>query len=127
MQPPTKDQADINIENVLLDASESDENKDHARQEFKEEADINHMLNRFGITPERGAPTYGVWDDSINLQSAMDSVREAREGYRTLPEELRQKFPSMEAMLAAIDNGSLVLDSKEAPSEPPAPAPEAPK
>lgn len=119
MYPPTKDQTDIDIENVLLDASDSAENKDTARQEFKQEADINYMLSRFGITPPRGTPTYGQTDDTLDLQTAIQAVREAQAGYRTLPKELRDKFPSMEAMLAAIDNGSLVLKAEEpAPAEP---------
>lgn len=113
MHPPTKDQADIGIEDQTLDASNRPGNTDTARQEFRDEADINYMLSRFGITQPRGAPTYGEWDDSIDLQSAIESVREARAGYRTLPEELRRKFPSMEDFLRAIDNGSLVLKTEE--------------
>lgn len=115
-----KDQTDIGAEDVQLDASDRDDNKDTARQEFKDEADINYMLSRFGITQPRGTPTFGEWDDSIDLQSAIESVREARRGYRTLPEELRNKFGTMEEMLTAIDNGSLVIKDEPAPSEPPA-------
>lgn len=119
MQPPTKDQADLGQDNVILDASHSDDNKDTARQEFKNEADINYMLNRFGITPERGAPTYGEWDDSIDLQSALQAVAEARTGYATLPEELRNKFKSMEALLTALQEGSLVIQDGDIPAPKP--------
>lgn len=115
MQPPTKDQSDIGLEDQILDASDSPTNKDTARQEFRDEADINYMLSRFGITQPRGAPTYGEWDYSIDLQSALESVREARAGYRTLPEDLRRKFPSMEDMLRAVENGSLVIKDEPAP------------
>lgn len=124
MQPPRKDQTDIGRDNPSVDASDSDDNKDTARQEFAQEADVNYMLSRFGITPPRGAPTYGEWDDTIDLQIALESVREAREGYKTLPKELRDKFGSMEEFLRAIDNGSLVLKAEEEPKQPPpAPAP----
>lgn len=132
MQPPTRDQSDIGLVNVTVDASDGAtielpngellENTDRARQEFKDEADINYMLSRFGITAPRGAPTYGEWDDTIDLMTAITAVQEAREGYRKLPSELRDKFPSMEAFLAAVDNGSLVLKSED----PPAPAPAQP-
>lgn len=115
MRPPTKDQADIGLEDSTLDASDSPTNPDRARQEFKMEADINYMLSRFGVTQPRGTPTFGTWDDTIDLQQALASVREARDGYMNLPEILRNKFPSMEAMLTAIDNGSLVLKDEEAP------------
>lgn len=115
MYPPTKDQADIGVEDQLLDASDSPDNPDRARQEYKQDADINYMLSRFGITQPRGTPTYGEWDDNIDLQQALDAVAEARAGYRNLPEELRNKFGSMEDLLRAVENGSLVLKDEEAP------------
>lgn len=125
MHPPTKDQTDIGVDNPTLDASDgadlldSDQpNKDRARQEFKDEADINYMLSRFGITQPRGTPTFGEWDDTVDLQSALESVREARDGFRTLPEDLRNKFNTMEELLTAVDNGSLVIKDVDAPTDP---------
>lgn len=118
MRPPERGQEDLDLVNPVLDASASPTNKNRARQEFKDEADINYMLSRFGVTQPRGTPTYGEWDDSINLQDAIDSVREARAGYSRLDPELRRKFPSMEAMLTAIENGSLVIKDEEAPKPP---------
>lgn len=118
MMPPERDQADIGLLDQSIDCSDSPTNKDTARQEFKQEADINYMLSRFGITQPRGTPTYGITDDTLDLQQAIDSVTEAREGYNRLPQELRHKFPSMEAMLAAIENGSLEIKDEEAPPIP---------
>lgn len=117
MRPPTKDQRDIDVDNPTLDASASDENPDMAKQEFKDEADINYMLSRFGITQPRGAPAYGEWDDAIDLQTAIESVRFANEAYRELPWALRQKFGSMTDLIRAVDNGSLVIKDKD-PEEP---------
>lgn len=113
-----RDQSDIGQENVLLDASHSPTNKDTARQEFKDEADINYMLSRFGITQPRGTPTYGAWDDTIDLQSALQAVSDARAAYRELPENLRTKFTRMEDLLAALENGSLVIKNEEEPKQP---------
>lgn len=115
MMPPTKNQADIGHDNPTVDASNSPTNKDVARQEFKEEADINYVLSRFGVTQPRGTPQYGTWDDTIDLQIALESVNEARAAYRLLPSNLREKFTSMEALLTAIENGSLVLKDENAP------------
>lgn len=125
MHPPVRDQSAIGTINETIDASDgadlpvpdakNDTNKDMTRQDGKDEADINHMLSRFGITQPRGAPTYGEWDDSIDLMSALNSIDEARTGYDKLPEELRRKFPSMEAMLTAVNNGSLVIKDEPAP------------
>lgn len=122
MQPPTKDQADIGVDNPTIDASDAPDNKDMTRQEFRDEADINYMLSRFGITQPRGTPVYGEWDDTIDLQVALQSVSDARTAYQQLPENLRDKFPSMEAMLTALENGSLLIKNEEAPSEAPPPA-----
>lgn len=116
MRPPVKDQADI-TDKITVDASATPENKDYTRQEYKDEQDINYMLSRFGITQPRGTPTYGVWDDSIELQTAIEAVREAREGYKNLPEVLTNKFPDMESLLRAVENGALVFKDEEAPPE----------
>lgn len=125
MQPPTKDQRDIGVDNPTVDASngaiielengEMYENKDTARQEYAKDADINHMLSRFGITPERGSPTFGEWDDTLDLQQALTSVAEAKTAYAQLPQELKHKFSSMEELLKAYQNGALVIKDEEVP------------
>lgn len=113
MHPPTKDQSDIGVENPTVDASDRPDNRDLTRQEYKDEADINYMLAKFNVTPPRGAPTYGEWDDTLDLQMAITSVKEAQAGYATLPKELREKFPSMEDFITAVDNGSLIITHNE--------------
>lgn len=114
-----KTQIDFDVDNPTIDCSDD---KDMARQEFKDDADINYMLSRFGITQPRGTPTYGEWDDTIDLQSALQSVHDARSAFRELPKELTNKFPRMEDMLAALENGSLVIKNEEAPLAQPTPA-----
>lgn len=118
MHPPTKDQSDIGVDNPTLDCSDL---PDTARQEFAQEADINYMLSRFNITPARGAPQFGEWDDTIDLQTAITATREAREAYRRVPKELREKFSSMEQLLQAIETGALQI--REKPEEPVTPTP----
>lgn len=128
MMPPKKDQTDIGVDNPTVDASDGAlivthngdviENKDTARQEFAQDADINYMLAKFKVVPPRGAPTYGEWDDTLDLQQALTSVNEARAAYRNLPDELRNKFGSMEELLTAYHNGSLVIKDGEAPTPP---------
>lgn len=135
MHPPIKDQKnfldDKHRDEPGLDASDGapivehdgtiSENTDQARQEFKDEADINYMLSRFGVTQPRNSPTFGSWDDSIDLQQAIESTREARDGYNTLPLQLREKFTTMEDFLRAVDNGSLRIRTQEEkpPTAPP--------
>lgn len=131
MHPPVKNQVTCydRPDDPKLDASDGapvveqdgtvTENKDHTRQEFKDESDINYMLSKFGVTQPRNAPMYGTWDDSIDLQNALAAVEEARVGYRTLPEELRKKFGSMEELLSAVNRGDLVLKGEEPKTEAP--------
>lgn len=116
MMPPVKDQSDIGLEDQLLDASDSPTNKDTARQEFAQEADLNYLLSRLGVTQPRGAPQYGTWDDTIELQTAIAAVRDARAAYSQLPQVLKDKFPNMGALVAAFENGSLILKDEEAPA-----------
>lgn len=127
MMPPTKNQTDLGVDNPTIDASDGAlseldgqiyENKDVARQEFAKDADINYMLSRFGVTPTRGAPIYGEWDDTLDLQQALTSVAEAKTAYAELPTELKQKFRSMEELLTAYHNGSLTIKDGEVPIPP---------
>lgn len=127
MFPPTKDQTDIGVDDPTIDASDGatidqgdqlTENKDMARQEFAKEADINYMLHKFGITPERGAPTYGEWDDTIDLQTALQATAEARAAYADLPKELKDKFNNIEELQLAYQNGSLVIKEGDVPTPP---------
>lgn len=115
MMPPEKDQSMMGLDDVTVDASDQPHNKDQTRQEFKQEADINYMLSRFGVTQPRGTPMYGTWDDTIDLQTALQSVSDARTAYRDLPQVLKNKFKSMEELLVAVENGSLVLKDEDAP------------
>lgn len=128
MHPPTKDQTSIGVDEPVVDAANDAPfwlpngeliiNKDMARQEFAKEADINYMLSKFNIVPERGAPIYGEWDDSMDLQQAISSVTEARAAYAQLPDALKGKFGSMEELLHAYNNGQLKIVDGEAPIPP---------
>lgn len=107
-----KDQTDIGRDNPTIDCSGDN---DMARQEYKDEADINYMLSKFGITQPRGTPVYGEWDDTVDLQSALQSVSDARAAFKELPDQLKNKFHRMEDLLTALENGSLVIKNEEAP------------
>ena len=129
MVPARKTHHDIGLDNPTIGASDKaviqttpegdlTDNADTARQEYAKDADINYMLHKFGITPERGAPTFGEWDDTIDLQTALASVHEARNAYAKLPHALTSKFRSMEEILEAYNNGSLVITDGEVPVPP---------
>lgn len=86
---------------------------DTTRQEYKTESDINVILDRFGIDAFKNMPTpnsTGTFDFTIGLQDAMHAANGAREVFAQLPEGLRAKYKTWQAMMTAAENGSLEKD-----------------
>lgn len=67
-----------------------------AKQSFKEECDINTIVERFGIGYEMPqgvrAPFYGDFTEVGDFRSALDAVNAARESFMTLPADVRARF-----------------------------------
>jgi len=67
-----------------------------AVQSQRDEADINTIVRRFGLSGElpQGvrAPTYGDFEDIVDFQSAMNAVRGAEESFMAMPAEVRSRF-----------------------------------
>lgn len=67
-----------------------------ARQEFKEDADINTIVKRFGLTGELPSvvrvPTYGDFSEVGDFRSAVHMVMEAEAAFMALPAQLRARF-----------------------------------
>lgn len=115
------DLGDIYSQQTALDMSGF---PDRARQEFKDEADINILLRRFGVTVPQKQVTYGEANFDLDLQQAHAAVREAKEGFARLPEELRKKYPSWKSIFNAIQSGELKdLKSETVPEPEKAPEP----
>ena len=66
------------------------------QQHFREEADINHIAERFGLTGElpevKDRPTYGDFSGIFDFQTAQNAVVEAKQQFMTLPAKLRTRF-----------------------------------
>lgn len=67
-----------------------------ARQEMKDEADINTIVRNFGVTgkvtmPSK-LPTYGDFEDIFDFRTAMQSVREAEKAFESIPAKVRNRF-----------------------------------
>lgn len=102
---------------------------DLARQEFKDEADVNHLMRRFGVgafSPPNRPGSFGEVDWDMDLQNAMFAVGAADRMYRKLPPDLRAKYPSWETLLNALRNGELKIDLEAKPAEPPKAQPDPP-
>lgn len=88
------------------------------RQEFKNEADTNWLLKRFGVTvPQR----QGAWgrevDYNIDLQQALASITDAKAAYRNLPENLKERYPTWQTLINAVENGQLTIDNTAPPPD----------
>lgn len=84
------------------------------RQEFKDEADIGHILKRYGMATPLREMVYGKEvDDSIDLQTAYQVIEEAKKIMPLVPEELRQKYPTWQSVLNAAYSGEYAHDLAE--------------
>lgn len=67
-----------------------------AQQQFREEADINTIMERFGRTGELVAPVrlpqYGDFTGVTDYHSAMNAVVEAQASFDSLPANIRARF-----------------------------------
>lgn len=66
------------------------------QQQFADDADINVMMARFGVTGQMPSsftlPTYGDFEVAGDFRSAMAVVDDARRAFMTLPGDVRAKF-----------------------------------
>lgn len=67
-----------------------------AQQNFKDEVDINYLLERFKVTGQlpQGVrlPSYGDFSGVSDYRSAMTAVLAAQDAFMRLPAELRSRF-----------------------------------
>jgi phage internal scaffolding protein len=67
-----------------------------AQQQFREECDINTIMERFGRTGELIAPIrmpqYGDFDGVNDYHSAMNAIVEAQSAFDQLPAKTRARF-----------------------------------
>lgn len=72
------------------------ESKSQAQQHFKEECDINTIVERFGITGEmpqvQNLPAYGDYTGIFDFQTAMNAIRQAEEDFMAYPAKIRARF-----------------------------------
>lgn len=67
-----------------------------AQQNQKEEADINTIVKRFGLTGELPQnvrmPQYGDFTEVTDYQTALNAVKQANEAFMEMPAEVRSRF-----------------------------------
>lgn len=102
-------------------ALDCSKDRDMARQEFKDEADINKLLARFGVggapPPQQLKGTFTETDFGLDLQNALAAVDNAKSVWSRLPQNLKTKYPSWRRMLNAATTGDLGADLKKLQDE----------
>jgi phage internal scaffolding protein len=72
------------------------------QQQFRDECDINHILERFNITgqlPVAGLqPEYGDFSGITDYQSALNAVMAAQDSFLELPARIRARFDNDPAL-----------------------------
>lgn len=104
-----------------------------AQQHFKDETDINVLLERFKVTGQmpQGVrlPSYGDFTGVTDFRSAQEAVLNARNAFMDLPASLRARFENDPQKLMdfladpANSEEAVKLGLKVAPAPAPAPAP----
>lgn len=92
--------------------------KDRARQEFKDDADINNVLKRFGVNAPQRQVQYKEIDYNLDLQTAIHARAEAEDAYKQLPENLRSRYKTVDQLLEAIRVGRLKMDMTQPDTTP---------
>lgn len=106
------------------------------KQSFTEDADINTIVERFGLTgqlpDDYKAPQYGDFSDVVDFHTAMDAIRGAAASFMELPGKLRERFGNDPQNLIAFLGDKtnlqdavslgLVQPPPDTPPAPPAPS-----
>lgn len=120
--PPQRYQGDnaqdIASDNASLDCQAADD--DRTRQEFKNDADINIILQRFGVhAPMKDAPLFHEVDFNLDFQQALHAVADVERAYSQLPPRMRERFETWDQFLSAIESGQITVkirDTVETPA-----------
>lgn len=98
---------------------------DLTRQEFKDAADTNSVLKRFGLGDiNQRKPVFTETDFDLDLGRAFQTVADARYAYQKLPGHLKSKYRTWLDVLVAVEKGELTTMQPKAedtvPITPPA-------
>lgn len=82
--------------NCQVDLATGEETPSLTKQSFRDECDINTIVQRFGLTGELPTgvrmPTYGDFEDLPDYHQAMNAIRAADEAFYAMPADVRARF-----------------------------------
>lgn len=110
-QPAIRTQVDmLDEEYSQLTALDCSDMPDMARQEFKDETDVNKVLARYGVDGLPRRPEYSEVDYDVDLQQSISAIRDAERAIEKLPAELRDKYSTWERLFAGVYSGGVKTD-----------------
>lgn len=84
------------------------------RQEFKDDTDVNKILERLGVDAQlRNDAQYVEVDYTVDLQRAHQLLTEASNTQLNIPDELKDKYPNWYALMQAVESGEYAKDLEE--------------
>lgn len=111
MKPPIRTQSDdLQEEYSLMTALDCSTMPDLTRQEFRDETDVNHILNRYGAKAPMTPAIYAEVDYDMDLQQSLTAINTAQEAVRKLPQPLREKYYHWEMLLEGMRSGTFKTD-----------------
>lgn len=97
----------------LASAYDTTKTPDTARQEHKDDADVNILLARFGVDQPQKSVVFGEMDFSLDLQQAITACRESESAHERLHPDLKAKYPTWQTMITAMHDGTLAKDLED--------------
>lgn len=107
MHPAVKGQCSPR-ERVVCRRRNDDDPPSLVRSEFLADSDVNTLLRRYGVGVPLRPVSFGEADTDLDLTVAHGDVVAARAAYAQLPREFRERYPSFEALYAALLRGDVV-------------------
>lgn len=112
MHRPIRSQTDSLGDAESLRTQKVNDGEDMARQEFKDESDINVLIRKFGVSSFAPRPELSLRPDTdydLDLQSALHAVADAKAAWFGMPADVRKAYPTWQSLLVGLDSGEIVL------------------
>jgi len=88
------------------------------QQQFRDECDINNILERFNVTGQLRVgsvqPEYGDFSGIVDYQSALNAVMAAQDSFLALPAKVRAKFDNDPALFVEFASDEANKDEMKA-------------
>lgn len=93
------------LENSLAHAKVFPPEDNQTRSEFRDESDINFLLERYGALPPGRGVHYGAANFDDDLTTAFETLERAREAHDQLPPAVKKLYPNWQMLALEIARG----------------------